>query len=60
MPIFNREAHDREMRANVKGSLVQHGYYIVIALIIRYFRVIVSKQTISQVLRMTFTLHLID
>lgn len=48
------------MRANVKRSLVQHGYYIVIALIIRYFRVIVSKQTISQVLRMTFTLHLID
>lgn len=48
------------MRANVKGSLVKHGYYIVMALIIRYFRVIASKQTISQVLRMTFTLHLID
>ncbi len=49
-----------KMRINVRCSLVLHGYYIVNGLITRNFRVVISKQPISQVLRLAFKLHLID
>ncbi len=60
LPIVIGKHMTGKMRINVRCSLVQYGYCIAKGLIIRNYRVIISKQPISQLLRLAFKLHLID